>query len=597
MKTHFFKLLLIYFFYSVNIEGQVFFQENFSGYSNFQDFKSQNYPNGGVWTLFHAENKNFNTNPAIESFERIKTTSIVQNFGNGGKSIRFDLRRMNGDLVDEFYQFGTFYGDSATIGSGEFYNHITRNEIATYDYPGVTTFKPDEEYWFSYDIFVPDNDTEYLFETQNCNIQDSLNYELVGQWHLTNQTTSTFAKPPLSLQIHCNKWVISQNPVSDGESGVVKNIISDVEKGQWINWKFNVIFSTSNEGKLEVWKNGNLVHSISGQTLPVEIPVYFKIGVYKPHWWSRSSSTIRRVVYYDNVQIYKTTSLIESDCQKQLSASDMTLTADTLENENPSYHFRIDSNATGSSPATSNHIHTNPNELNHQTIDLKSYDWVQPNRHYFVKVMVDNHPSHYTYPERPCEVDTPGKIHIGLIDADCGRVLTNSNREITCETVPGNPQYHFRIDSNAHGSSPATSNHVYSDTPKINLADYSWFQPNRVYYVKVKIDHRPMFDQYADIPCEIIWNSGISTGPIKANKEVPIIYPNPIQGNTINILINDSEEIIEKAQLFSLNKNQEVPLKLYKNEIQLAKTSLEKGIYNLILKTNKDTYELKVINK
>ena len=33
--------------------------------------------------------------------------------------------------------------------------------------------------------------------------------------------------------------------------------------------------------------------------------VYFKLGVYKPHWWSRTTDVRERVYYYDNVKISK----------------------------------------------------------------------------------------------------------------------------------------------------------------------------------------------------------------------------------------------------------------------------------------------------
>lgn len=503
---------------------QVFFQEDFN-YIDFSEFLEKNPHNSNTpkrWTHFHSENVDLNQNGFIDEFEKIKTTSIKSDFGNGDhKSMKFELNRIDNAIVASAYNPTN---DENWIPIGEFYNNITRNEIATWDWPwqGGTDFMPDEEYWFAFDIFIPNNDDDFIFESINCDNQELLNYEVVGQWHITTNDYSGFKKPPLSLQIHCNHWVISQNPISDNESGVVNNFLlsedATVEKGKWVNWRFNVVFSTHSSGKLKVWKDGKLVVSKENeQTLPDVgninypngVPVYFKIGIYKAHWWSRNTSVSKRVVYYDNVWIYKTISIIDEDCYKDLTVDDMTLTTKTVPPEhtsNPIYHFRIDSNATLYSDATSNHIHTT-----NKTINLIEYGWLNPNRHYFVKVMIDNDPRYYYYPEVPCEFNTPDKIGIQILD--CNKELSDYDMTITCEEIPGNHVYHFRFDYKKGNINKQKD--LYSNSPTINLAQESWFEPNIEYKVKVKIDNHQMFNEFLIESCSIIWRKSFKPKEIE----------------------------------------------------------------------------------
>lgn len=584
--------------------SQLFFEETFD-YTDFDDFKlTHNFEQGEVcwdncieqncescakWTYIHSGYYDFNNNGFHETWENIKNTSIANNGIDDNKRIKF-----------EYYRMDTIHFNEFDI-DGEGYNHLARNEIATWADPNRTEFIPGEEYWVEYSVYIP-SATEFPFEILNNPIQGNYcneNYDIIGQWHLHDATS----RPPINMQIRGNKWflVLNPNDVSDGGSNNQSDIqrcgptttylISDVERNQWVTWKFNIVFSSdANIGKVKLWRNDIpvLTDSLAGnfKTIHEDISLYFKIGDYKPHWWARNTDTDKRIFYVDNVRSYRK-NLIEEECgTKVLTANDMTITTGSVRGAQD-YHFRI------GSPDQLNDIHIHSPS---PTVDLSNYSWVKPNRRYIVKTKVDNHRPYHEYAEPACEFYTE-ELSLGLIDDDCG--ITVSDMTLTTKSIPGNHNYHFRFDSPAQNGMPAiNNNHIYSYNPTIDLTNYSWIHPNRYYLINTKIDNHPIFNQYSSISCKdtipnfISKNGDPFENVLKDEKIAPILYPNPISGNKIKFKLLGDEKLID-AWLYSL-EGKSAALQI-EGDFILINDSLFNGVYILKLLTNKSEYFFKVL--
>jgi len=600
------KTILFLFISIFTIEAshsQLFLEENFN-YTDYAAFKTaNNYEQGEVcwdncagqncqscakWLYKHTGYWDFNNNGIQETWEYIKNTSIANIGIDDNKSIKFEYYRMDPSHFNEF------------VESGENYNHLARNEIATWADPNRTEFIPGEEYWVEYSVYIP-GATDFPFEILNSPLQGNYcneNFDIIGQWHLHD----AMSRPPVNLQIRGNKWflVLNPNDVADGGStndtnlcgpGSTTYMISNVVRNQWVTWKFNIVFSSDPDiGKVKLWKNDIpvLTSQLAGnfKTIWYDKELYFKIGDYKPHWWARNTDTDKRIFYVDKVKSYRK-NLIEEECgTKVLSANDMTITTGTVRGAQD-YHFRI------GVPDQIEDIHIHSPS---PTVDLSNYSWIKPNREYIVKTKIDNHRPYDEYAEPACEFYTE-ELSLGLIDDDCG--VTVSDMTLTTKSIPGNHNYHFRFDSPAQNGMPAiNNNHIYSYDPTINLTNYSWIHPNRYYYVNTKIDNHPIFYEYSSTSCKVtIPNFIKEKGELFENgfiddRTAPILYPNPISGNKINFKLLGDEKLID-AWLYSLD-GRTVPLKI-SDDIILLNDNLTKGLYSLKLRTNKFEYFFKVL--
>lgn len=132
--------------------------------------------------------------------------------------------------------------------------------------------------------------------------------EIVGQWH-DREDTGEYAgrSPSNSLQVANDRFrwqlrwdadPIMANGTSDGHIYID---LGPLPKNRWIDWVVHIKFSHTNEGVLEVWKDG--VKVIDRQNLPnsyndTNFP-YMKIGIYKWTW----GDVNEKVMYWDEVRI------------------------------------------------------------------------------------------------------------------------------------------------------------------------------------------------------------------------------------------------------------------------------------------------------
>ena len=136
-----------------------------------------------------------------------------------------------------------------------------------------------QEYWFGFAVMVP----EYWETTPTWN--------LVAQWHASEDPGETAISPPLALDITQRIWTISVGNTTlklitgnnDANRTYSHYSIAPVQPGVWTTWVFNVKFSPTNTGKLVVWKDGVVV--LNRTNLPIgyndAIGPYFKTGIYR----------------------------------------------------------------------------------------------------------------------------------------------------------------------------------------------------------------------------------------------------------------------------------------------------------------------------
>lgn len=589
MKTIFFALALIITNFSF---GQTFFEETFP-YGDYTAFQAANpYPANppSTWTFFNNEPCfDYNDINGIEPIECIKSNSIETIAGRSSLKCEFD--RLDDDIVN--YIIGLPYSDYILR-----YNKFARNEIATWNDPNITSFKADEEYWYKYSIYIP-NDFEFeKFGMKGYNDRVTLssikteNIDILGQIHGDN-STGAVQHPPISIQIVKGQWYLVTYP-NDLLHPEAIYYLGPVVTGVWVDWKLNVIFSKETDGKIRLWKDGvSMVSLMDVKTVNVESTFYFQMGFYKANWWKPNiiTTTNTRIAYFSDVSFYRNIGLIDEDCGKVLNHSDMSITTKSSPVPTyPSYHFRIDNN-----PNTTNHIDTNS-----ETINLRNYSWIEPNTTYFTKVKVNGQPwfDNGEYAEEGCVITTPNRLATMLIEEDCGRYLTSNNMSITTHTVYGSPSptYHFRFDSPG-----LVSRHVQSANPTINLNNYGWVQPNRKYYVAVKIDNYTYskYGEYADISCEIFTpptipgNNKNSISTIKDKDNSLIAFPNPIKDNRLNLKLDSDEKIIF-AELKSIDNNLDIPLVINSTSIEIL-NEIKQGIYILHVVSDKNSYKIKLL--
>lgn len=177
--------------------------------------------------------------------------------------------------------------------------------------PDVTTsrraelrLKPvpvNSEQWYGFSVFVPE---EYVKDTS---------YEIITQWSGKPdfELGENWRTPMLTLSIKddrfrvSNRWDSRPVNVKFKEAGSQGWDLGTVTKGQWINWVFHVKWSSTSNGLLEVWKNGQLVVSKTGpNTYNDKSGPFLKMGIYKPDWkYNDKSQTTQRVIYLDEVRV------------------------------------------------------------------------------------------------------------------------------------------------------------------------------------------------------------------------------------------------------------------------------------------------------
>ncbi len=169
-----------------------------------------------------------------------------------------------------------------------------------------------KEFWIGFSVYFPSS--EYAFRNSGGGVP--WDRDMIYQWHanldsLTAQEfcgdcypliIATMPEPGLGRKQSGNLiWRIETNYGDYNLSGVV-------EHDKWYDWVIHVKWTYDDNGIMEIWKDGVLVHSYYGKNMPHDtLGPYWKIGDYKA-WWRddihpEDADEPRRSVYHDEYRI------------------------------------------------------------------------------------------------------------------------------------------------------------------------------------------------------------------------------------------------------------------------------------------------------
>lgn len=158
----------------------------------------------------------------------------------------------------------------------------------------------EKEKWFGFSNYFP---AQY--------IKDPLGECIVQlQAHPDVKSGESWRSPPVALMIVNDRFVLDlrsdANAITRSEPKLTRIDLGPVKKEVWNDWVIHAKWAWDNTGILEVWKDNELI--ISRKNTPncyndLTYP-YFKMGIYKWEWASRSTPSVQKRVYFaDEVTI------------------------------------------------------------------------------------------------------------------------------------------------------------------------------------------------------------------------------------------------------------------------------------------------------
>lgn len=134
--------------------------------------------------------------------------------------------------------------------------------------------------------------------------------EILCQWHGTRdyrQGELLARSPPLALGTQNGNWVIRYlwdwHYISKPKTLKDKRInLGPYQKdlGKLTEWKFRIKWNYNDAGALKIWKNSKLAVDLKNISIGYNdtLGVYFKFGIYKWDWKTKTTNTSERTVYH-----------------------------------------------------------------------------------------------------------------------------------------------------------------------------------------------------------------------------------------------------------------------------------------------------------
>lgn len=197
--------------------------------------------------------------------------------------------------------------DSFTAGG-------SRSELSHY---AINTTQQ-TEYWYGFSLYIP---LDWQNETKQV-------WNIFAQWHAQPERGELSTSPPLALELDNNTLRIYSrntsvfNITNTSQITTTTYVLSNLLKGQWDNYVFNVKWSSGSDGFLNVWRNNVLVLNKTGpNTYNDTVAPYWKLGIYRDN-----TSVSPRVVYFDNIKMGdNTSSYAEVDSNPEISSNESLL--------------------------------------------------------------------------------------------------------------------------------------------------------------------------------------------------------------------------------------------------------------------------------
>lgn len=136
-----------------------------------------------------------------------------------------------------------------------------------------------QERWYAARVLIP----------QEWVIDSTRGGDIVMQWHaIPGNWRATF--PNLAISIKNDRWGIQQSfgSAQNKPNRTSTRLDDRVEPGEWVSWVVHAKWSPDADGKLQIWKDGQLVLDRDGPnvygTIGVKYTPYMKTGIYHPEW-------------------------------------------------------------------------------------------------------------------------------------------------------------------------------------------------------------------------------------------------------------------------------------------------------------------------
>jgi hypothetical protein len=142
-----------------------------------------------------------------------------------------------------------------------------------------------EERWYAFSLFIPEG-WHSIPEVAT-----------IAQWHAVDDKLlgEVGRAPPLRLVIKDDQWSIASHWDSRRMSGIPflraapegGDVVwsAPLRRGVWTDWIFHVHWSYSDDGIVEVWKDGTPIARRKGPNAYNDwLGPFFKLGIYVPQW-------------------------------------------------------------------------------------------------------------------------------------------------------------------------------------------------------------------------------------------------------------------------------------------------------------------------
>jgi len=241
-----------------------------------------------------------------------------ETLGGGGERYQDSDIEISSEIASEGTKSCKF-----TVTPDSYVNGGSRAELSfdQYAYEG-------DESWYQWSFFIPSDYSDVLLEAED----GSPNWQALGQWHQQPVTCAgedwdnfegAGLSPPVAVYYNYfttddptyvealndpeitslygfdSQWNnVSAITISVGLESVA---ISQIRKGEWINMKFHILWSETENGYVEVWKNDTLITDgkVYKANMLNRASHYFKFGLYRNY---RINNT--QVVFYDDVKVW-----------------------------------------------------------------------------------------------------------------------------------------------------------------------------------------------------------------------------------------------------------------------------------------------------
>ena len=161
---------------------------------------------------------------------------------------------------------------------------------------------PGAERWFGFSTYIPDN------------WSDHDNFTIVTQIKGSPDEGEPSRSPFVSIEARNGRWSLFNRwdanaitrPGDNGNGGTIQSAKlydASYTKGDWTDWVIHAKWSYEQDGKLEIWQNGEQIVNRQGPNCynDTDHGFHFKIGMYKPGYRSEHPSPL--VIYHDEVRI------------------------------------------------------------------------------------------------------------------------------------------------------------------------------------------------------------------------------------------------------------------------------------------------------